>query len=206
MIVFEQSEWVSRRSVDGHAVGIGSLRVAKEGVCARIDRREGAHRRSAPDSTGVGEACVALRAFDIDVQLEMVVKEYGGQRETSRVACHIIGAEYTVLVADTERQAVRQKSNLAGYAEVVVGTKSGMEDLIVPVGIDIGVEQCFLTVGAISADEVVHLVTGDHVGRLRTRLQRVGRRERDLRTLGVDTFLSRDDDDTVGGTRAVDSG
>ena len=204
VIVVKQSGRIPRGTVDRDAVGIGRLIVAEESIAAGIHRRAGIVRGTAPDGLRIGKTVVAASAFQIDVQLEAVIQEHGSERDAAGVAGHVVGPQYTVLAARTERQTVRYRTSPAGDAEVVVRSESGMEYFFVPVGVDTVVEQRLLAVIAVSAHQTVQLVTCNHVSRPGGSLEGVRRGERDLRADGTGALLGGDDDDTVGGTRSVD--
>ena len=205
-VVVQQADRIARCAGDGHAVGIGRLIVAQERVVARIDWSARIVSCTAPDGVGVGETGVAVGLLEVDIEFQVVVEQCGRQRKAAGVARHIVGLEDAVLIAVAERQAVGQHAELAGDAQIVVGTESGLEDFVVPVGVNIRVEQRLLAVCAIGRNQTDHVVAAYHVGRLGARLQRIGGREGDFRLLAVGALLGRDDDDAVRCTRAVDCG
>ena len=207
MVVFEQSQRVGRGTGDGHAVGIGRLVISEERFLSRTDGREGAVGGPAPERERVGEAVVAARGFGVDDQFQVIVEQRGREREASRVPGHVVGAQNAVLVAVAERQAVRQEAaQLAGYTYIIVGAEGLSVDHVVPIGVDIGVEQRLLGVRPLRVHQVVHLSAAHHGGRPGPVRHRVGRGEADAGAARCGPFLGRDEDDAIGSARSVDGG
>ena len=80
---------------------------------------------------------MGVHELTVDVECQVVLQQRGVQGYTGRCTLEVRGLQDTVLVGVAHADAVRHITDTTLYGNVMVAGYSGMEDLVLPVGVGI---------------------------------------------------------------------
>ena len=86
-----------------------------------------------------GKAGPVDGSFQIQIDRQMLIPKFRADIESGRIAVVVRSTEGTFLGVDTHRNTERQESYLSGHTEVLVGSHSGAEYFVLPVGSLLGI-------------------------------------------------------------------
>ena len=81
-----------------------------------------------------GKTSLVNGTFNIDIDRQMVVKELRTQVKGSCITTIMGSTQRTFLIIETQRCTERQETHFTGYTDILVGSQSHVEDLVLPIG------------------------------------------------------------------------
>ena len=107
---------------------------------------------------------MSIHELTVDVECQVILQQGGVQSQTRRCTLEVRSLQDTVLVGVTYAESVRHIADTTLNGYVMVAGYSGMEDLILPVGVLVAQESGGLRVGTVvRLDECAILIAIQHV-------------------------------------------
>ena len=80
---------------------------------------------------------MCIHELSVDVECQVILQQRGVQGDAGRCTLEVRGLQDTVLVGVAHADAVGHITDTTLYGNVMIAGNSGMEDLVLPVGVGI---------------------------------------------------------------------
>ena len=195
---------INRRNLVSLLLHIHKVSVSVR-VAFHIDRLCGVILGSQTDSCTVGKTVLVVHSLHIQLDVELLVEEVGVQVNGTCQTLHVRSLQDTVFVCIRHRHTIRHMRNGSGYTYIMVGAESRAEYFILPVGRGFAQSVGLKTILAKLLDhEITEIVCLHHIDRIRLRTDRERAAVVHLHASRL-SLLGGNDDNTIGGTRTVNS-
>ena len=205
-LVFAEIQQTKRilRSQSIRTVVVGQpLPVAAEAIVIPINHLSGIEERSGPDCTFVGEVVLGSRRLQVEINLQVVVKEFGVQVQAGGDPVQIAGLQNTILIQIADGETIRQVVDATGQGDRVIAHDRTLIDEILPIGIG-GTQQCSLGGISFVVYNGAEFVGGQHIQFIPNDRIGILGREIDFQFSSL-SFFRGDKNNTVGRAVTIDS-